>query len=77
MERSKKAVTPEIKTIHREKRNKNMKKIKNSMANLEALTSKLKMSFGDSDKEEAENVQAATDVHVEKEAKIKPAAKPV
>lgn len=44
-------MTPEIKAIRKEKTNKKMKKIHSSMANLEALTSKLKMSFGDSEPE--------------------------
>lgn len=51
MQRTKKQVTPEIKAIRKEKTNKKMKKIHSSMANLEALTSKLKMSFGDSEPE--------------------------
>jgi|TARA_B110001469_G_C9427590_1_gene217540 hypothetical protein len=42
-----------VKAIHKEKTNKKMNKIHSSMANLEALTSKLKMSFGDSDAEPA------------------------
>jgi len=51
MQRSKKQVTPEVKAIRKEKTNKKLNKIHSSMANLEALTSKLKMSFGESDGE--------------------------
>lgn len=47
MQRSKKQVTPEIKLIQKKKHDKKLNKIHSSMANLEALTSKLKMSFGD------------------------------
>ena len=57
-----------------------MNKIHSSMANLEALTSKLKMCFGDSDAEpskEEVNVQSKNDIHLEKKAVIKPKAAPV
>jgi len=54
MQRSKKQVTPEIKAIHKEKKAKRMNKIHSSMANLEALTSKLKLSFGDSEEPKTE-----------------------
>lgn len=67
MEKAKKEEGQDIKvdtTKKNEKRVKKMNKIHSGMANLEALTSKLKMSFGSDESKEAspenkENVQTA------------------
>lgn len=47
MQKSKAKVAPEVLAAKKEKTAKKMDKIHSSMANLEALTSKLKMSFGE------------------------------
>lgn len=62
MEKAKKEEGTDIKveTKKNDKRVKKMNKIHSGMANLEALTSKLKMSFGGEDKlENNEDVQTA------------------
>jgi translation initiation factor 1 (eIF-1/SUI1) len=58
MEKAKKEEGQDIKvdTKKNEKRVTKMNKIHSGMANLEALTSKLKMSFGDDEPENKENL---------------------